>query len=353
MSFSPQGLHGCPEIQAELDSYFETCDSSLLPDPAPLNEFLWSPLNRSGIQQLLTPSENKIRTLVLRYDQRILESDVEEVDSCERVCTTTTKRGDLTQEYTIDTCNVLRYGNLINANDFKEACRSNFEIINKKLRLMMNVMLRKVATKMTALAAGHVGVWPSDAGTIVAGELVVNTLKTGSTTDIDPRSIEDIDFALKFANYCNGAAIFSGRTLSKYINLMSKGCCSAAGYDLEKLFAAYGFASMFDRRLHNEIGADYALAIAPKALQPVYYVKNNDGVNDAIGLNVGANYQKQVIYEPSTGLPIDLTLSDDCGNVSIIMETVVDLKALPSDLYAPGDYMEGVTGVGKIKVVNT
>jgi hypothetical protein len=119
------------------------------------------------------------------------------------------------------------------------------------------------------------------------------------------------------------------------------------------MFAAYGFANMFDRRLQNELGADYALTIAPKALQPVYYVKNNDGVHEALGLTVGANYQKQVIMEPSTGLPIDLTLSDDCGNVSIIMETVVDLKALPSDLYAPGDYMEGVTGVGKIKVVNT
>lgn len=349
MSLAPTGLHDCPDIQAELDSYFETCDASLLPDPAPLNEFLWSGANRSGIQQILTPGSNKVRNLVLRYDQRIVESEVDEVDSCERTCTATTKRGDLTKSYEIDTCDKLRIEELMNAEDFKLACRGNFEIVNKKIRLMLNALQAKVATKMTGLAVGYVGAWPQIAGNVVGGtQLQVATTKATSH-DINPKAIEEIDFAIQAAGYCNSAAIFAGRTLYQYMRLMDKGCCSAQGLDLSELMSAYGKAVMWDRRLQAEMDADSALSIGLKALQPVYYVRNNDGLEGLVG--VGANYQKQVIYDYN-GLPVDLTISDNCGDISIIMETVVDLKALPADMFAPGDYMEAVNWVNEIKVVN-
>ena len=355
MSYAPSTFCECPPIQAELDAYFATCDASLLPDPAPLNEFLWSGLNRSGIQQQFTPSTNKLRTIILRYDQRLLESEVSEVDSCTRVCVAEKKRGDLCKEYTIDPCNKLRVSELIDANDFRASCLSNFDIVNKKMRLMMNALLAKVATKMTGLVVANFGAWSSDVPVINDGgdaTLVLNTLNPSSTA-FNPGAAYDLAFALQQTAYCNGAAVFAGGTFFKYAKMMESGCCSAEGLDLGDIISRFGKAVLWDRRVQAALGIDYALAVMPKALQPVYYVANNDGINVSLGLNVGTNYQKQVIFEPSTGLPIDLTLADDCGEVSIIMETVVDLKTLPIDMFAPGDYMEGVTFVNKIKVTNT
>lgn len=362
MSIAPTGLHDCPDIQAELDSFFQTCDASLLPDPAPFNDFLWSAQNRGNIQQVLNPgttTSNKIRTGVLRYDQRILESEVTEPGNDEKSCTATTKRGDLTASYSIDPTDKLKVEELINPKDWRAACRGNFDIVNKKMLLLLNALRAKVATRMTERALGHIGAWPSVSATGSnistdggVATLKLATLKTGSS-DINPKAVEELDFAIQAANFCNGAAIFGGRTLYQYLRLMDKGCCSTQGLDLAALMASYGKGIVWDRRVQNEFGnADYALAVAPGALQPIYYVENNDGVDEALGVNWGANYRKQVIFDPSTGLPVDLTLSDNCGNISIIMETVVDVVGMPSDLFAPSDYMAGVNWVAKIKVVN-
>ncbi len=364
MSIAPAGLHDCPDIQAELDGYFATCQASELPDNSPLNDYLWSGANRSGIEQLLQPGSNKVRTLQLRYDQRLTEDQVEEIDSCERVCTATTKRGDLVATYEIDTCDKLRVSELINANDFKAACRDNFTIVNKKMTILIKGLMAKIATRVTERALAHIGPWAPVAASATTGSgslatvggvrtLILSTKKTGST-DVNPEAIEDLNFALKSGFLgCAGVGIFGGRTLDKYMNLMEKGCCSNQGLDLGALFATYKKAFMWDRRVQDEMGSgDLSVAIGLGALQPVTYTANNDGINDALGLNIGANYQKQVIYIPGWNIPVDLTISDDCGNISIIMEANVDVKGMPSDLFAPSDYLSGVNGVAKIKVIN-
>ena len=56
----------------------------------------------------------------------------------------------------------------------------------------------------------------------------------------------------------------------------------------------------------------------------------------------GANYRKMTIQDPQSGLPIDLVISDNCGNVSITARAVAKVVALPSDLFASGDNMAGV-----------
>ena len=355
MSTPGTGLHGCPDLQAELEGFFTTCDASLLPDPSAINEFLWSGLNRSGIQQGLVPGNGKIRTLQLRYDQAISESDVDEVSSCDRVCVATTKRGDLITNYEIDTCDKLRIEELINANDFKEACRGNSDILNKKMRLMMNALLKKVSTKMVGLAAGYFGHWPTDVQNKIS-DGGVDTLKIATklaSGAIDPEGMYDLDFAIQQTQFCNGAIVFGGAALKKYADLMNAGCCASTGLNVAEILAQFGYAVTYDRRLDVELGDSiHGMVLGVRALQPVYFTANNDGINDAIGLNVGANYQKQVIYEPMTGMGIDLTLSDDCGDVSIIMETVVDLKALPADIFAPDDRMVGTNWVNKVKIVN-
>lgn len=358
MSYAPQGLHDCPDIQAELDSYFATCDSSMASDPSPLNEFLWSPANRSDIEQLIHPGSGKVRTGVLRYDQRILESAVQTRDDCDQVCTATTKRGDLTSTFEIDTCDRMFVEELMNPEDFKLACRSNPQIIAKKIAMLMDVFERAIATKMVGLAVTKYGDWADNVTPLIANAqgntaraLSVATKRTGST-DVNPEAAYDIDFAIKQTGYCMSPLIVGGAQLYKYLRLMESGCCSNQGLRLEDILQKYGHANVWDRRFDLAMGTEYGMVLMPRVLQPVYYTRALDGVWGALGITVGANYQKQGVVS-RLGIPMDLTISDNCGEISFILETVVDLFSLPTDLFAPGDYMEGVTFVNKIKVVNT
>lgn len=358
MSYAPQGLHDCPDIQDELDKYFATCDSSMASDPSPLNEFLWSPANRSGIELLIHPASGKVRTGVLRYDQRILENAVGTRDDCDQVCTATTKRGDLTSTFEIDTCDRLFVEELMNPEDFKLACRSNPEIIAKKIAMLMDVMERKIATVMVGLAVTKFGDWADNVTPLIADTqgntaraLSLATKRTG-TTDVNPEAAYDLDFAIKQTGYCMSPLVVGGAQLYKYLRLMESGCCSNQGLNLDDIFAKYGHANVWDRRFDLAMGTEYAMVLQPRVLQPVYYTRALDGVWGALGITVGANYQKQGVVS-RLGIPMDLTISDNCGEISFILETVVDLFSLPTDLFAPGDYMEGVTFVNKVKVVNS
>ena len=53
------------------------------------------------------------------------------------------------------------------------------------------------------------------------------------------------------------------------------------------------------------------------------------------------------IQDPQSGLPIDLNISDNCGNISITARTVAKVVSVPSTLFAAGDNMEGVTFFAK------
>jgi hypothetical protein len=358
MSYVSEILQSCPDLQLELDSYFGTCDASLLPDPAPLNEFLWSSLNTSGIQQSISPGRGKVRPLQLRYDQRPLESAVTTVDGCTPSCAATTKRGDLIAEYEIDTCDTLQVEEVVTADEMKRACRDIMSIVNKKMLMLMNVMDQKIATKMTGLAIALYGAWQENVqGTSAdavgnAQEALVISTKIAGSLNINPESFYDVTTALNQTNYCNGAFVVSGSTFKKYASLMQAGCCSAQGLDLRELMSQYGLAVRWDRRFENLMGINYAMALMPGALQPVYYNHATSLPGEVAGVTTGKNYEQFIMTTPM-GAPVDVTLSDNCGALSIIIRATVDLKALPTDMFAPGDNMEGVTFVNKIKVVNT
>lgn len=358
MSYVTSVLNACPDLQDELDAFFNVCDASLLPDPAPLNEFLWSGLNMSGISQTISPGNGKVRTLQLRYDQRLLESAVTEVDGCTPSCSAATRRGDLISEYTIDTCDTLQVEELIHASELKDSCRSILEIVTKKIAMLMKAMDARVATKYTSLAIALYGAWQANVQNQVAdatgnakNALKLQTYRPTGFTDINPEAFYELQLALKQTNYCNGAAIFAGYQLSKYADLMKAGCCSSQGIDLASILSQYGLAVMWDRRFENLMGTEYGMAVMPGALQPIYYNHATSLPAQVAGVTVGTNYEQFVMVSKS-GIPYDVTLSDNCGALNIIIRFTGSLVALPTDMFAPGDNMEAVTFVNKLKVMN-
>lgn len=353
MGYAPSALAVCPDIQVELNNFFATCNSRFLREPTPLFDFMMSPVNRGGYSQAVAPGAGKLKTIVTRYSQRLLESEVTQPGGA-RSCTATTKRGDLTNECTIDPDDYWEVSEKIDVNDFTYACRNNFDIVSEKMTIMMNALVARVATDITSQVAALLGNWDVNVANVAADYLQVQTLKSIASGDISPNAFEKIDAALALTNYCNSAAIFSGTTLWEYYRLMLAGCCSQDGLSLDQILAQYGKAVMFDKRLHKALGANKALAIQPGSVQVVTYNQNDNGIAAAAGVTYGSNYQSQIVVDPQSGLPIDLTLKDECpGELHIFMRSTVKACGLPTDLFAPGDDMEGVTYVNGIQVVNS
>lgn len=368
MSYAPRTRVACPNLQTRLIDFYETCDPALLRTPAPFNDFIWSDTNRGGIQQLLNPpGTNKLRTGIMTYDQRLLESNVKARDMTVNVCASTEKRGNLSTSYSIDPTDGLQADQLFNSNDWIYACQNDDDVIVKEVQKLIDVLYAKVATRMTQRAAALIANWDKTvytaANTVTEGSvkyLKIKTIKTGTTEDRNPLAVEQIDFAIEQTQFCAPPVIFSGRTLSEYYRTMLAGCCSQQGIALDDMLSLYGKAVMYDRRVQTFAGGvDYAWVIQPKAMQPVYYTANNDQFKSAIrrltGASTfeGADYWKTVLRDPESGMPFDFTVKDNCGDLSVILSGAYDLKAMPLDMFAPGDDMEGVRFVAGLKVVNS
>lgn len=364
MSAAHSYMSTCPDIQHELINHFETCNAANLREPMPFFDTLYSGFNRNNLQQVVVDGPGKIKNVILRYDQRILESSVTKPGSCDRSCTATNRRGDLTSTYTIDPCDYYEESEIVKTQDFYYTCQSNPEIIAGKIQRMIDVVIRKIATDVVSQASSLKGKWSSlitSSTTPPIGTgadlnlLILKTLKSVSSGDINPLAWNDLSGALMQTNFCNMPMIFSGMTLFKYAQLMNAACCSAQGLDLAAISAQYGLAVAYDKRVEAAIGGTGAWALSPGALQIITY-NEAPAYNEmaaAAGVGVGTNHREMLIVDPATGFPIDLTISDNCGKVSIFVRANAKVVSVPTDLYAPSDEMAGVTGFAGIEVQNT
>jgi hypothetical protein len=305
----------------------------------PFFDFLMSDANMTGVSQAVVPGPGKIRNVVLTYEQRIPESEVTNLESCEMTCSAETKRGNNTATYSIDCSNGWQVEELVSANDFVYACQSNDMLLAGKIQKLIDAVVRKAATELTAQAASLTGSWSSDTG--VADGDPLNIVTVDGSGNVKPTGWEDLDLAILQTNFCSAPVVFGGTTIFKYARLMQAGCCSSQGLDLAAMRDAYGKAVVWDRRVNAVTGNDGFWVLQPGALAVITYSGADQGMGMAQVLE-GANYRKMTIQDPQSGLPIDLTISDNCGNVSITARAVAKVVGLPNDLFAAGDHMNHV-----------
>lgn len=357
----------CPDVQAELYGYFGNCDASKIGFRSPFSEFLWSPTNRGGLQQVINPGPGKLKTAVLRYDQAILPSEVQSGAMSDITCTADTKRGDLTTSYEIDPEDILFIEEKWNPADFYYACRNNPEIIMGKIAAMMKA-LREATYKKTADDFETNALW-GQWGQLVNGaatgdpyfvngnaELEVKTKKDG-TIDPYPYSWTEISNAITNTSYCSAPFLVGGMSLFEFFQTSRNACCASNGLALDRLFNEFGVAVAFDKYLQasSALGdPNLSLAIQPGALQMLYFNEYEQDAQawDAIGGKAGRNYDSFVITDPISGIPMNMIISDNCRTLSIFIHTCTKLVALPSDMFAVGDDLEGVTFVNRILVKN-
>ncbi len=346
MSYQSTVLVQCEDIQNKLSNVFGRTSIGVN-DPIPFLEFINSDMNTNGIDMQVNPGGGKTKTINLTYFQRMLEDSVSAAS--ERGCAATQKVGNLEQAYTIDTTALLKSQELILAKDLARFCENNQEYIASRIVAHMNVIDRKVASQTASQANALMGGYSADTAanyTVTNDALIVAT--KDSSGNIVPGTLEQIQSAANSSGY-TGVVGFGGNLLREHMALSLAGCCANQGIDVAEIYAQYGFAFAYDRRLSSALGSTMTqnMIMEPGALQLLNYTEQpwKDG------LDFSAGYVAQELTTPA-GVKVDFYMKDDCGSLSLAMYANTKLVGLPADMFITGDNFDGVTFAGQVTVTN-
>lgn len=345
-------LQACPNMQKFLNAHFSNCDNGMVKETFPFAEFIASPANNMGLDQVVHPGQGKTRVVDLLYTKRIPEASVLE-NQANPKCTASQKFGQCSAQYTIDPSENVQVDELIDITDLTEICQNNGEYFMGRLVHLLDAIERKLATTITTQAVALTGKWAADVDGVVADQLVVKTLKDGTTQELDPFTMQKIDRAIRKTGYCAPVGIFGGDLLTDYFEQIQAGCCAQQGIDLSQIMQRYGRAVMYDRRLKTAMGGDeFNVSLQLGAIALLWYTRNTwkQGVPAPI-LNSG-NYVSTVAVTPRLGIPVDVNFKDDCGNIHIVVTGTVKPVSMPDDMFPAGDEYDGVKWYNQIKVVN-
>ena len=339
-------LSECPNVQMSLgDLFIEVGQREQLP----FLEFLLSPENAKMIRTEVAPGNGKLKTVQARWIQRLPETEVEDGGDI-LTCTSSNTYGDSTATYTVETTDTYTASQLINAADIARHCQENSRYVLESIMRLMDVLDRKIASAAAVQAVAAIGAWGTDVDNFYTMDGDCLEIGTINGNEPNPFAIADIQQATRMANYPGAPIAFGGAAMQRYANAMAAGCCTQYGIDLLAITQQNGFGFAYDARLATAQGDQtHALVTTAGAIQWLSF--NLADWNTGITPTAGSNYSKTLVYTPA-GLPVDLTMKDDCGNLSIVLTTTGIIATLPTDIYEAGDKFAGVNYVNCVSIVN-
>lgn len=349
MSYISNIVQSCPNLQDRLVNHFSACK---IAENFPFYQFILSNINTSGIQMAVHPASGKRRTVELRYKQRYLESAV--AQNFTDFCSSSNQPSDSVATYEIDDSDRVGISSVIDVERFAEACDSTAAYLAEEVANLIDAVERKVATKYAAELVLLTGKWASDVGAS-AGDFLDLDIELPSG-QLNHAAAQILKRSLQKTGYCDTPIVFAGDLYVNYAEALQAGCCSDVGVDLSAILAKYGTATLYDKRIATALGGNqYGIVLQPKAVQPLFYTKGNWKNEALLGVFEGAptTYTSTVIVSPN-GLPLDVFISDSCtngGQITISVSVATKVVGMPSDMFAIGDDLEGVTFVNKIRVV--
>ena len=341
-------LSECPNVQMSLSELFIEVGQR---EQLPFLEFLLSPENSKLIKQEVSPGGGKLKTVQARWIQRLPETEVEEGGDI-LTCTSTNTYGDSTTTYTVDTTDTYTASQVIKADEIARHCQENSRYVLESVMRLMDVLDRKVASAAATQAVAEIGAWGTEVSgyyTVSGDCLQIATRQTGGQA-LNEFALADILQATRMANYPASPVVFGGAEMQRYANAVQAGCGTQFGIDLLTISQQNGFGFAYDARLASALGSQLKnLATTAGAIQWLSF--NLAEWNAGITPVAGSNYSKTTVFTPA-GLPVDLTMKDDCGSLSIVLTTTGKIVTLPTDIYEASDKYAGVNYVNCITIVN-
>lgn len=346
----------CPNVQDRLDALWTGYDAAMLRDETPFFDYLLSTTNREGVSMKVAPGKGKVMSVDLLYEERLLDTATTNLNTTTRSCTATTVRGQKSQNYTLDPSQILQTEELLQEANFTYLCENIDGPVGRKIAKLVAGHMLAVAKSVTTQASLLLSPrWTTDiaaAGSTTMGTvedftsgvsmhyLKIFTRLSGGITP-DPSGWAFLNKSLMMSNFGSVSPIFATGEIYDYAQMMRAGCCATTGVDLLAIQNQYGIAVAYDRLVGSVIdtASTDGWVLRPGALQVVNYTRNDNGLAEASGITVGTTYQKQVIFDPRTGYKMDLTLSETCSGISIIIESVPKAVAMPTDMFNTADHM--------------
>lgn len=341
MSYSTDFV-ACAKIQDVLDDHFGQLTNQLR-EPSPFLEFIVSRRNTNDLLQRQMSTNGKKKTVELIYKQRRLESDVS--DTAELDCEGGPSRGDTSAEYTLpDTGSSIAW--TIDPMYLTERCEADDTYLAGEVQANMDTLIRKINTDSLTKAATLFGNFATT-GTDTAK---VITTKTAAGAD-DLEAVEDIVYEYREMDYYGAPVIFGGsKEFWSYFNRQGSRCCNTAlGLDVDAFMRANPVLPFYERKAESIIGTNGILAMAPGALQLLYWHK----FRGALLRNIDTPTHKYgIITDRVTGLEFDYFAQLDCGVWKFQLSLYHDVVGMPADMFAAGDRLEGVTWVNEFVITN-
>ena len=350
MSVLTLGLIDCPDIQLDFEQAYNDRPSRM--EDVPLTRFLTSDVNTNRIlKSTIGPGDGKVRDVVITYQPRYAESNVQTAIDRE-TCTNTNTAGMASTTCQVD----IEVGAVIEENiklkDIARICSSNREYVAKRLNALMDGLMRKIETDVTEQVVLCVGHFPTnDTDGVLANIKTVTTLlpvANGGQLSYD--AISEIAFTKKQANYAGNAYVFGSNLIGKHFNMVAAACCADHGVDINTFNGQNGIVFMDSHRVPTALADTEGFLSMDAGSSQFSYVNLNEGETNTVRTE---DYVEGVLFEPRTGLPIDFTFKHDCGNLFIKLALAYNVCCIPDDLYALDDRLRQVTGVNQFTVTNT
>lgn len=340
----------CEALQVSLDDAFATCTAPL--DPMPTLEMILQTQKTAGISQQVSDN-GKVKNIKVIYENRLLESAATNASGA-RTCTAVNQTYNNYTNYTLDPTQHVTANEVFTVASLATLCEPFESFLAKKINKIIDVIERKVASNTAIEAVALTGNYGtavplgSTVGTVNGSkELIVSTLLSAAAKTMDYTTMGTIDLALMQSGYCDNPFIVGGSAMYQYARYAKAGCCAVTGVNIRDAFTQEGTPIFYDKRVVAALGSEAkSLIIQPGSVALITYNEFNQTPF------TGAGYDKFVLLAPRTGLPIDITISDNCGTVSIVGYAVTKLVGLPTDMMAIGDEYRGVTFVNKLIVTN-
>lgn len=364
MSYQTTGLIPCQDVQGALDQLWMEPTWPGADDRTPFMDQMNSLINRFPIQTQLSPGNGKQNDVIVTYFPPIEEDQVQEGAIGTVNCVSETKRGNLSKTYTPPDSTQCA-DELISAQDLIRYCGSNANYYPMVLARLMAAVRKKIATQMAQEAVLQYGTWgdgtlfpePCDTPGCVnaSDEYVWRTRVSGSSltpAPFDPGAWPTLRMALDDLG-TGEVMLFGGKTGREYMNNSMIGCCTDQGTDLREALNTFGMSYAYDKRVADALASqDKFLAIAPGSLVPVYFTFNDfkDGVPQMF-LEMG-NTTMFTVIDPQSRIPMDVTLTWDCGALSIFVCSALKMISLPTDFYSSTSPYSGKNGVNKVLITN-
>lgn len=353
MSATASVLSACPNLQVPVGLAFNKYASQL--EALPQLEFLNSDVNTQNITDFAYRGNGKTRDVDVTYFKRFTESEVLE-NQPNPVCSGGETDPDTTATYTIDTSENVQELRSFGIQDLERYCSDNGMYLGELIARMADAVERKTATKTATQSAALVGNWASDVTVDANQNLVVQTLQSGGIL-LNSQFLRKIRLGLVKTNYVGGAVAFADTLLYEGYMDAQVGCCSDSGIDVSQALQSYGIATMWDRRVETAManssqGANTSMILQPGSLALLYHTRSGwkNGM-ERRWVDGGSSYIFTTITGRA-GTPMDVTVTDNCGTITIAVTATTKVVGLPTDMYKSGDTFEGVVGVNSVKVTN-